>query len=129
LQAPQRATGRLGRFEVIEEEDDGELDEDEEDDKKGGKKGKKGGKGRKEKVTAEMKRAARKMVSPGSWGSLPLWERGGVRLLGCLVPPLQREAEAEGVCKDAAYAYASPCVSCAIVCAPPLQREAEGDIH
>lgn len=42
-QAPRRATGRLGRFEVIEEEDDAELDEDEEEDgKKGKKKGKKG---------------------------------------------------------------------------------------
>lgn len=43
MQAPRRATGRLGRFEVIEEEDDAELDEDEEEDgKKGKKKGKKG---------------------------------------------------------------------------------------
>lgn len=65
-QPQQRATGRLGRFEVIEEEEDGELGEDEDEDGKKGKKGAKGKKGRKEKVTAEMKRAARKMVSVDS---------------------------------------------------------------
>lgn len=44
-QGARRATGRLGRFEVIEEDDDAEVDEDEEDadGKKKGKKGKKGG--------------------------------------------------------------------------------------
>ncbi|WIA43897.1 hypothetical protein OEZ86_010304 [Tetradesmus obliquus] len=50
-----RATGRLGRIEVVVEDEDAELDEDEDDDKKKKKK-----RGKREKVTAEMKRAARK---------------------------------------------------------------------
>eukprot|EP00775_Hariotina_reticulata_P003388 gene3388-3661_t len=54
----RRVTGRLGRYEVVEEDDE-LLDEDEDEGEDKGKKGKKK-KGKKEKVTAEMKRAARK---------------------------------------------------------------------
>ncbi|KAF6256183.1 hypothetical protein COO60DRAFT_1296299 [Scenedesmus sp. NREL 46B-D3] len=51
-----RPGGRLGRIAVVVEDEDAELDEDEDDDKKKGKKKR----GKREKVTAEMKRAARK---------------------------------------------------------------------